>query len=233
MVSGSEGSGGAEAITGSAFLTSGFGISTGFGASTGLGTSVGFGVSVVGGGAEAAGEGSNESGQLGIACAGVDASPPSSSDGGGQAGIARSVGGSGGHTSVSSGAADAPSARGGHVDFSASAATAFGASFNGAGVITAPAVESAGGSVASAWSHMSPTGTGVTEGAGGSVAGGSAEAAVEGSLSSIGSPGEVGTVCAHSGAFFGPPPLLVARGSDSVQSGSPFLAGRGAAGSSG
>jgi hypothetical protein len=80
----------------------------------------------VGGEADA---GSNESGQVGIGCAGVTGS--SSSDGGGQAGIALSVGGSGGQMSVSSGGAGAESVAGGHVDLSASAATALSGSVSG------------------------------------------------------------------------------------------------------
>jgi hypothetical protein len=92
------------------------------------------GTVAAGGGFEAcvAGVASNESGQLGIACAGVAGS--SISDGGGQAGMARSVGGSGGQMSVSSGGAGEEAAAGGHVDFIASEATAFGGSVSRAGV---------------------------------------------------------------------------------------------------
>jgi hypothetical protein len=97
--------------------------------------------------ARAAGVTSKESGQLGIAWAGVAGS--SISDGGGQAGMARSVGGSGGHMSVSSGGAGEEAAAGGHVDFIASAATALGGSVNRAGVGGSVAGGSvAGGSVA-------------------------------------------------------------------------------------
>ena len=94
---------------------------------------------MVGGvGAAAAGTGAEgwvdarciDSGQLGIAWAGVAGS--SSSEGGGQASIAFSVGGSGGQMSVSSGGAGADSAAGGHVDFRASAATARGGAVTGA-----------------------------------------------------------------------------------------------------
>jgi hypothetical protein len=70
----------------------------------------------------------NESGQLVITSFGSgSASCSLSSDGGGHAGIARSVGGSGGQISVSSGGAGASSEAGGHVDFVASEAT-FGGS---------------------------------------------------------------------------------------------------------
>ena len=108
-----------------------------------------------------------------------------SSDPGGHAGIARSVGGSGGHMSVSCGGAGAVADEGGHVDFLASAATDFGGSVIGASPLS----------------------------------------------SSIASPGEVGTVWAHSGVAFltgtGPtnPFSVSAPGSVSVQSGSPFCMG--------
>ncbi|HEV3406172.1 MAG TPA: hypothetical protein VG364_06190, partial [Candidatus Dormibacteraeota bacterium] len=71
------------------------------------------GTVAAGGGFEACAVGvaSNESGQAGIACAGVAGS--SISDGGGQAGMARSVGGSGGQMSVSSGGAGEEAAAGG------------------------------------------------------------------------------------------------------------------------
>src|SRR5439155_18722726 len=145
--------------------------------------------------AGACGTGSNESGQLGIACAGVTGS--SSSDGGGQAGIACSVGGSGGQMSVSSGGAGADSDAGGQVDFVASAATARGGS-----VMCATVSSGSGGSA----DVNSPAGSVA-------VASSAAEA-------STGEPGSVGTVRAHSGAFL--PPLPFDEGSDLDESGSAF-----------
>src|SRR5207302_1367807 len=160
---------------------------------------------------------SKESGQLGIAWAGVAGS--SSSEGGGHARIAGSVGGSGGQISVSSGGAGARSAAGGQVDFMASAATAFGGSVNAATTGgSAVASASAGSTVAStsAGSTVSSAATGSTV----ASASGSAVASVSdvaGAPSSR-SPGEVGTVCAHPGAGF----LLSPLADDAVldQSGS-------------
>jgi hypothetical protein len=130
------------------------------------------------GGVVVAGAASNDSGQLGIAWAGVSGS--SSSEGGGHARIAGSVGGSGGQMSVSSGGAGEASDAGGQVDFMASAATAFGGSLIGA---------TCGASITPAMS--------------------------------AGSPGDVGTVWAHSGVPFLPSPLADVSVLD--QSGSPLF----------
>jgi hypothetical protein len=161
---------------------------------------------------------SNESGQLGMACAGVSGS--SSSEGGGHAGIARSVGGSGGQISVSTGGAGEDSEAGGQVDFIASPATALGGSVKGAwatgsiagGTIDGGAVESVSGSgstVVSAGSAAVVSAASAT---------GSGSAVTESTTSS---PGEVGTVSAQAGAAFLPSPLAVVSVFD--QSGSPFL----------
>ncbi|HSP09528.1 MAG TPA: hypothetical protein VLU92_08040 [Candidatus Dormibacteraeota bacterium] len=74
------------------------------------------------------GAASNESGQLGITVSGMSDGIPGSEmlDDGGHAGIAFSVGGSGGQMSVSAGGAVAFSSAGGHVLPAASLATAFG-----------------------------------------------------------------------------------------------------------
>ena len=188
----------------------------------------------VGGTAGAAGS-SNEFGQDGIAWAGVAGS--SSSDRGRHAGIARSVGGSGGQMSVSSAGAGADSAVGGQVDFLASAATAFNGSVS----------EASSASVSGASAGFSGTGRALAFGAGGALAFGAggtvafaggavaSDSTPASSVSGIGSPGEVCTVCAHSGGLFGglvfwPSPLTDVSVLD--QSGSPFCIGRGGSASS-
>ena len=186
-------------------------------AATGVGVTVGAAGSSATGvldGSEMAATGadsSNESGQLGIACAGVAGSSscgcPATSEEGGHAGIDGSVGGSGGQMSVSCGGAGWPSERGGHVDFSWSEATAFGGSVMGASV-TSGGVEAAASDQAA-----SPAAAGAFS---------------TGCPSSTGSPGEVGTVCAHSGASLAPSPFAVDDASD--QSGSLFLMGTAGAG---
>ncbi|MGA7911186.1 MAG: hypothetical protein WCC30_06525, partial [Candidatus Dormiibacterota bacterium] len=88
-----------------------------------------------------AGATSNESGQLGITASGMSEGIPGSvmfADGG-HAGIALSVGGSGGQMSVSAGGAVAFSSAGGQVLPAASLATAFGVSVIDAVVDAAPA----------------------------------------------------------------------------------------------
>jgi hypothetical protein len=147
---------------------------------------------------------SNDSGQLGIACAGVAGSSsggaacarPCSSEDGGQAGIAGSVGGSGGQMSVSSGGAGADSAAGGHVFLAGSPATDWRGLVSGAST-GGSVVAAAGGVVSSSWSTGSSTV----------------------------SPGDVGTVWAQPGADFLPSPLAEVSVFD--QSGSPFCIGSG------
>ena len=183
------------------------------------------------------------SGQLGMGCAGDGSSSTVSalaiSEEGGHAGIAGSVGGSGGQMSVSSGGAGADSDAGGHVDLKASVALDLGGSVNvttstGGSVIGCVI----GGSVAGGGAVVSRfvTGGSVSTGsaasgsaasdstASGSATSGSATLASTGCASSIGSPGSVGTVCAHSGvAFLSTSPLAGVSVFD--QSGSPFCMG--------
>ena len=135
-------------------------------------------------------------------------------EGGGQAGIACSVGGSGGQISVSSGGAGPDEDAGGQVDFIASAATAFGGSVMGAAVISVSSTSGGSVSVDSMGGRVAAASTGVTSSTVSGSAGSSATAW------SPGSPGLVGTVCAHSGVFLPLSPF--AEASDFDQSGSPF-----------
>jgi len=93
-----------------------------------------------------AGAASNETGQLGITVSGMSDGIPGSVmlDDGGHAGIAFSVGGSGGQMSVSAGGAVAFSSAGGQVLPAASLATAFGVSVIAAVVGVASAACSSG-----------------------------------------------------------------------------------------
>ncbi|MGH7763405.1 MAG: hypothetical protein ACREOM_03180 [Candidatus Dormibacteraceae bacterium] len=102
-----------------------------------------------------AGEASNESGQLGITASGMSEGVPCCvifADGG-QAGMACSVGGSGGQMSVSAGGAVSFSSAGGHVLLAESPATALGVSVKAAVVAgTAPALASSA-AVGTVWAQ--------------------------------------------------------------------------------
>jgi hypothetical protein len=134
-----------------------------------------------------AGAASNESGQLGITLSGMSEGVPGSvmlADGG-QAGIAFSVGGSGGQMSVSAGGAVAFSSAGGQVLLAESPATAFGVS------VTAAVV---GADSPAAWSRA--WGTVCAQAGAGFCIG----AAVLGSVVPVGSTG--GSVCVQAGSPF-------------------------------
>jgi hypothetical protein len=117
---------------------------------------------------------------------------------GGHAGMAGSVGGSGGQMSVSSGGGGDAWAAGGHVRLAASAATAFGASVTAASGASATA--GAGGSEAVSITTWSKADSVADRSAASAAGGGGCEppAAWAGSLS----PAADGTVRAHSGVDF-------------------------------
>src|SRR5690348_1888199 len=170
------------------------------------GAGAGAGVMVGAVGSASGAAGSNESGQLGMAWAGVPGSSstreawprPASSEGGGHAGIAGSVGGSGGQMSVSSGGAGAASAAGGHDFLASPAADAKGCVSGGSSGTgsTAGGGSASGGSVAGG-------SVGAGGGSGGAIASDStvveAAAGSLGEVSETSSPGEVGTVVAQPG----------------------------------
>src|SRR5690349_11803399 len=190
------------------------------------GAGAGAGVMVGAVGSASGAAGSNESGQLGMAWAGVPGSSstreawprPASSEGGGHAGIAGSVGGSGGQMSVSSGGAGAASAAGGH-DFMASPAADVKGCVIGGSSATGSA---AGGGSAGGGSAGAGGGSGGALASDSTVAEAAAGASAEGSGTS--SPGEVGTVLAQPGV-----PSVLSPFGEGVcvfdQSGSPFCIG--------